>query len=234
MLLNLACALALVAACGARVDVAAPPATSSGAGGGEGCDETPCKLTLPQCGCPDGQMCAIQGDVVACTFEPPGAPGWNQPCDAICAAGFTCLKTGEGPAAPGICHKLCDDDRDCGVGGLCALEVTGTQATVAACSVVCDLVALDSCPEDSKCIAAQETAAPERWYTFCSASGAAMAGDACAVQKDCAAGLFCVGVDAIDQCVPWCHLATPDCASGSCVALDPPLVVNDLEYGFCL
>jgi hypothetical protein len=174
-------------------------------------------------------MCSIEGSVLQCVPEPQSAPGWNQPCNGRCAPGFFCLRA-EGDDV-GLCHKLCEEDLDCGEGGICALEID-VSPPLKACAYVCDLT--DACPNpDTKCTAAQEETGG-RWYTFCDASGAAQVGESCRLWSDCAAGLSCASVNGDDRCVLWCHVATADCPSGTCLPMDPPLVVQGVEFGFCL
>jgi hypothetical protein len=162
-----------------------------------------------------------------------GVPGWNEACEDRCAPGFFCLKAAASDEL-GICHRLCDADIDCGAGGICALPIPLATGELEACAFVCDLTDADACPHpNTSCTAAQDEAG--RWYTFCAPSGAAQAGESCGPSMLCASGLSCVDVDGSPQCVAWCHTAAGDCADGeSCIPSDTPILVGDIEFGFCL
>ncbi len=206
-------------------------------GGGEGgampaCEEDPCKLTEPQCGCSTGEQCTVVGAVVTCGPEGDVAPG--EAC-GTCTPGHYCLNNLTGGAP--ICHRFCDDDDDCsGPGALCIYPLSGGLATL--CSQNCDPVSDTGCEVASmKCDIAQEAGGDMRWFTRCTGSGTIEQGGICTNGNQCAKGLGCFGLQGrTDQlCLTWCKVASPNCPTDTqCASFTTPILVGTLEYGACV
>src|SRR5436853_39287 len=74
------------------------------------CAESPCKLVSPQCGCPMGQACVVDGSGMRkCT--PAGNAQIGDACSANneCVEGGVCLAT---VGAPTTCFEFCDNDNE--------------------------------------------------------------------------------------------------------------------------
>jgi hypothetical protein len=209
--------------------------TTSSSSTGTPCEEQPCKLTAPQCGCAAGERCLLnQSGMRECGAE--GSSAVGDAC-GTCQAGGQCLTT-QGMA---MCRAYCDDDSQCnGPGGLCALEVNdgmgGTWADKF-CSENCDPVSGTGCaPATAKCEIGQESDGQMRFFTLCTGSGAGTQGAVCTDTGDCAAGYGCFNAGTL-QCLKWCSpFINPTCPGiAVCSAFAPPgILVGTVEYGACL
>ena len=228
----------LAAACAAGGDDPITVGVTAGAGGGAGggtsdCDEEPCKLVAPQCGCNTGERCTLAGDPGTRACVPEGDKSVTQACGE-CTTGLMCIDNGTD--APPMCHQFCAADSDCG-GALCVIEIDEGLAKL--CSHNCDPIAGSGCAEaTTKCDLFQEPVDENRWYTLCGAVGGGTQGDACTATKECAAGFGCVPVTVENStqllCVEWCDIANPACGAGTCEPFTEPILVGEKEYGACL
>ncbi len=208
-----------------------------GSGGSATCAESPCKLTSPQCGCPEGQQCTVHEDLGAriCAPEAPSPPGSGEPCDGLCEPGQFCLDTG----GQSICHVFCEGDGACEPpGGLCALPLqdpTGEPvADAQLCSINCDPLTSDGCASGTKCVLGQEEEPPGRWFTECITGGSSSHGEACTSWHDCTVGA-CVNVGGNSRCLDWCDVDSPACpADSSCMSYSSPMEIGGVEYGTCV
>lgn len=211
----------------------------SGDGGGQGgavtCEEDPCKLTLPQCGCAAEQMCAlIPAGGRECIDAGTVAPG--ETCAAgQCTPGHVCVDNQTN--GPPFCHEFCDADDDCSPpGGLCVLTVGNDADPV--CSQNCDPISGVGCSiSGMKCDLGQEAGGQMRFFTRCTGAGTLGQGEICTSQSQCAAGLSCFNINGQPdkQCLTWCNPASPNCpVSTTCGSFGPPILIGVLEYGACL
>ncbi len=208
--------------------------SSSSGGGGPPCGESPCKLTLPQCGCDPGFKCTIDSDERICgpVDSQPKQVGEQCTADHECAAGSICWTMG---GAISLCHEFCDGNGDCSPpGGQCLIEFVNQNQTVTgqACTMNCDLVSSAGCiPSTAKCAALW---AGSSWATLCVGAGTGTQGTPCNDTSDCASGLGCLNTGQAMFCLTWCMVANPTCPTGQCHQLNPGLLVGSVEYGACL
>lgn len=211
--------------------------TSTGGDGGHGgwpCDEDPCKLTEPQCGCPPGEKCDFSSTGRQC--ETDGTVGGGEACTGNnCLAGHICLQY-VGP--PSICYEFCNDDSDCvAPGGQCVLTVESGSYSESVCSFNCDPITSVGCSvAGMKCDIGILTGPPEEIFTMCVPSGAGTHGSACADIVDCGPGYSCFTLDSVEQCLQWCNMAAPSCSTVGtiCNGLTTPIIVGSIEYGVCV
>lgn len=208
---------------------------SGGSGGSEPCPEDPCKLTLPQCGCPQGQKCTFHSTQGAYCIDDGTIDGGEECLGSGCKAGYFCVGY-VGP--PQTCHQFCADDGDCEApGGVCILEVSGSGGSAASttlCSENCNPVTGVGCPVvGMKCDALLDEGPPERTFTMCLPAGTGTQGQTCSGLGDCAQGLSCFTVGSDHLCLTWCDRSNPQCPVGSCNSLSTPAIVGSTEYGVC-
>jgi len=209
--------------------------------GGEGgappaCEDDPCKLVVPQCGCDPGDKCTISGSAeIAC--GPDGTEAIGAPCGAAdCAAGGICL----GSATVGYCAQFCDEDSECGA-NICTVQLNdgagGTIPEVALCSSNCDPSTASGCPAGLGCVLGQEATGLQRFFFMCFAAGNNLEGEACTTAADCAVGYGCYNNGTIDACFKNCNVNTPACGIQTCFALNDqnmqPVFVNGYALGVC-
>jgi hypothetical protein len=208
---------------------------------GEPCSEQPCKLVEPQCGCPDGEACSIDGANERACVEA-GSVAWGAPCDAgqLCAPGLMCVGYATGKLS---CAKFCDTDAECEApGGLCAINLDdgngGDVPNVALCSDDCNLVTNAGCQvAGTSCqIGLRDMTDP---FTLCAPSGTGVQDTMCTDNTGCAPGFICLTTTAMDErCFQWCDVANPTCPGGLvCQQLEisagVPLVIGSTSYGAC-
>jgi hypothetical protein len=228
--------------------------TSTGATGGSGgsttttggttttmCDEAPCKLVAPQCGCPDGEMCSIKntGDI-AC--HAPGTKQLDEECVGLygCDAGLLCLNAS---STKSVCGKYCDDDSQCS-GGLCLIELTDPSNPpqslpgVTLCTDDCSPLTNAGCQANLglSCQIGQEQTGQMRTFTICSGSGSGAQGSTCVDSEDCAVGSACFTLsDNSLVCLKYCNVGNPVCpGAAACSPFSEPLIYKGIEYGACL
>jgi len=216
------------ASCDDGVELVSAPAPPSD------CAE-PCELTLPQCGCPAGQMCGYNAGQLGCFNA--GTVGLGEPCEgASCAAGLPCLSF---IAPPGHCYAYCDQDSDCeGDGGRCHIVLNRQQddAPARVCSVGCDLLTGAGCSgDDTKCFAFRSSDNID--FTACAPAGATALGATCTSSSECAGGQLCLQPDGATEktCLLFCEMAASDCPMGyECASLTPTILVELTVYGACV
>ena len=197
------------------------------------CDEDPCKLTLPQCGCAADEMCGLHpvGGVQCMAI---GMTPLGENCVAGgCEPGHVCVNNNTG--APPFCHKFCDDDMDCsGPGALCVLEI-GTEM-LPACSQNCDPVSSVGCDApNTKCDLAQHVATMT-FFTRCVGEGNFTQNEICNSSWQCQIGMGCFNITGQmeRECLTWCNLDNPVCPTmTNCGPLNPPVVIGTVTYGAC-
>jgi hypothetical protein len=202
---------------------------------GGACTETPCKMLLPQCGCPTGQGCyADDQGARACLAA--GKIGEAQVCtdDTACIPGYACREKKKEGVAVLICERMCLVDADCkGDGSLCTDQ---PKKGFKGCSISCNPVAQTGCGTGSKCVItvlpSQET------YTDCSPlGGTKQQGATCTLgSNQCAPGLFCVGDQKPSGLVTFCAkycTSTADCPQGTTCEAKQALKNSTTSYGAC-
>ena len=209
-----------------------------GQGGGPSCDEDPCKLVAPQCGCPSGEKCTLDAaGERAC--GPSGTAAFNAECGATdCVEGAICL----GEASVGYCAPFCAADTDCDGTNICAVKLGdgngGTIPNVSMCSSSCNLASAAGCPTGLGCILAREDAGAERFFTMCFAAGTATSGSCANNPGICAPGYGCYNDGTGDKCFQNCNVASPQCNTGTCGPIQDELMqqvtVNGFSLGACL
>jgi hypothetical protein len=211
--------------------------SSSGAGGLGGsstCDEDPCKLIAPQCGCGADEACSISGSGSRqCVLAGPVAAGFE--CDAqnYCEPGSVCIGFDGGPT---ICAQFCAGDDECEApGGKCAVTINGFPDDPV-CSENCNLITNVGCSVGGTSCQYDVTGAIP--FTACRASGAKQQGDSCSLTSECAPKHLCAGEGA-NECRMWCDFALPDCpantvCSAAEVAPGTPLIIGTVTYGTCV
>lgn len=217
----------------------ASTSTTTGMGGSGGfddnCSEDPCKLTLPQCGCPPGDRCALQpGAVPERVCAPDGDKAIGEECNGDCSAGALCISLGAMPNPVSLCRKHCESDAECSnPGGLCVLSLNNSDELF--CSENCLPDSNAGCDAAAKCAIAQEPDGLQRYFTVCANPGPGTQGSACAGNiDDCAATFTCVNDGTSDFCAKYCQVNNPSCPVGTqCFSLAEPQVINNVEYGVC-
>lgn len=212
-----------------------------------GCGESPCKLVAPQCGCPSGQGCYIDGTGSRlCTTA--GANGAGNACSGLssCVPGHLCININSEGGSTAVCAEFCNLDSDCDSGGLCVITLDdgsgGSLPGIKLCTNACDPVAQTGCRSGAYCDVFRESAGAMRYFTDCTApaAGTGTQGTACASPDDCQSGFACIDPDGStgampQQCMHWCNRSTGSgCAAGeTCFGFDPALDAGGTEYGVC-
>ena len=220
--------------------------TSSSSSSGSTCP-SPCKLTLPQCGCSGGDACTVENYEITCS--PPGPDAVNQACGTatgdVCQAGNACVGAS---AAVGQCLKFCEGDGDCqSFGGLCAIELldgpnsTTTIPGVTLCTPGCNPLTNAGCPSGTKCDLGREQTGQQRWFGICTDKGTKTQGQACNPNvQDCAPSYTCIDPDGFGSvCLKYCNADLLTGCSGiqSCYGLQDqqtqPIVLGSMSIGVC-
>jgi hypothetical protein len=209
---------------------------------GPSCSESPCKLTVPQCGCDVDEQCTI-GENLARTCAPEGSVGPGQACDAdtSCGTGSLCVGFGSGPLT---CHAFCEVDGDCtGVGSRCVLTLGdgmgGEVDGVAMCSTPCNLINNAGCNIAGTACRLNLITGDDVPFTNCDLAGSTVYPDNCSTQDDCAVGHVCwPSSSGGNRCFQWCNVDAPTCpGQTTCQAVDvvegTPLVLGGISYGLC-
>jgi len=204
------------------------------------CRESPCGLS-PNCGCPAGQKCSLDGHPPARTCKPAGAGSRGSTCegDDDCAAGYVCMSTSSA-ATIGACFAFCNGPGDCpGDGSVCMAFGDGGVPVEGArvCSYSCDLVTNVGCPTGHGCDLYQYDAngdtVSDQDVTNCNSDiGLGRQDSACARENGCAAGYFCYLTEGL--CLGYCYVGISMCAAGhECISFEPPAVIGSKEVGAC-
>ena len=216
-----------IAAADATVDTGAADSSLPDAGP---CDESPCRLVSPQCGCAAGQACQRPGGddpLRACVA--PGLAGVNEACrgNLDCETAAVCVATG---FTEGLCTEYCASGADCAT-GVCAELVVMTE-DIGACVIDCDPVSGVGCGGAAGCGVGLTREVPSRAFAYvpiCSDPALPSIGDACPMFL-CGPNLVCEG----DVCRRVCDRPMGICPTGeSCRALSPVLMVRGREVGVC-
>jgi hypothetical protein len=195
------------------------------------CDQEPCRLVSPQCGCPCGLACVLTSEGRKCTT--PGTNGLGEACseNSDCEPGLACLGSNGGNA----CTPYCDTDAQCTASVCWAGSVPGTGA----CPHACNLATQTGCPAGQDCFSLRGPSIDDGTIVRSALCGIKPAsgspGTDCTNESNtnwiCGPGLLCVN----NRCEEYCDLAAPSCPSGqSCTRFSPTLQVGDIEYGACL
>jgi hypothetical protein len=209
--------------------------TTGGMGGMGGtpipCDDDPCKLTLPQCGCTADQKCDYNSNAGTRSCVADGTiPAQGECAGDNCAAGALCLNL----YSLSTCHAYCDSDMDCqGGGGKCLMTINGDMGNQMFCSDNCDPVSSVGCNvPGSKCIGSLTTM--NVGFSVCVGSGSGTQGQPCSLPNNCAAGFQCVNDGMTDLCARYCNMASPQCMGiEQCIGFNTPLLIGSIEYGVC-
>jgi hypothetical protein len=209
-------------------DAAQPDAGTEDAG--PPCDELPCRLVLPQCGCGRGLVCQRPfGDDPRRSCVAPGTRVLGETCgnNVECAGGLVCVAGG---GTVGICELYCASRADCRETTYCRELVVMTE-DIGSCATECDPVSNTGCPSPLGCALGIARTVPEREFIdtgFCTAGGPAI-GEACPMFI-CEGGGTCVD----GTCRRVCDVASPVCAGGAtCRSFAPPTILRGREVGFC-
>lgn len=216
------------------IDAAAPDAGGSDAGSfdaGPPCEEMPCRLVLPQCGCAGGLVCQRPfGDDPRRSCVAPGTHVLGETCmnNIDCAAGLVCVAGG---GTVGICELYCASSDGCRDTTYCRELVVMTE-DIGSCATECDPVTNTGCPMPLGCALGIARTVPEREFIdtpYCTAAGAAV-GEPCPMFL-CAGGGTCID----GTCRRVCDVAAPSsCPVGtSCRSFSPPTIIAGREVGFC-
>lgn len=203
---------------------------------GPPCDETPCGL-IPNCGCPTGQKCSVTGTTHERQCVDAGTGTAAEPCerDDECEAETFCARMfSPAGADEAICFGFCRDEGDCpGDASICLRGLA--PETVGYCTIGCDLLTSEPCPDGSKCKWLRTTTDVD--YTDCIADvGAGLMGSSCTGEDQCAPGYFCSGST---TCIGYCRISpAPDtctfgCSQFSISGSPVDLVFDGVSYGYC-
>ncbi|MBW2263583.1 MAG: hypothetical protein JRG91_16600 [Deltaproteobacteria bacterium] len=200
------------------------------------CDETPCGL-LPNCGCPPGRKCAINSETDERHCIVAGAGTEADPCEdnGDCDEETVCIRlysyAGETEA---LCHRYCESSDDCPGDAAVCRGVLPSEPEIGICSIGCDLLTSDPCPDGTKCKWLETSLGV--WYTDCIADvGTGMMGNSCTTEEHCARGYFC----SEGTCVGYCRISpAPDTCTFGCrqfsIGGSPAdLIFDGVSYGFC-
>lgn len=208
-----------------------------------GCAESPCRLLNPQCGCPAGSGCYLNGSMRTCASA--GSAGEGTTCTSVnsCQPGLICLNVSRDMAVvTNMCMRFCATDANCvGAGSNCIYTIDdgmgGSVPGVTVCSRSCNPITSVGCVAGSSCQIFQETAAPMGFFTDCLAPvGPGTQFDPCTDATDCARGFTCVGMPG--RCLAYCDEPNTWPAAGcpfdqACYGFTTPLVIGSTEYGVC-
>jgi hypothetical protein len=194
------------------------------------CSESPCKLVSPQCGCPSGQSCQLNGTSRACGSVGTLREGDSCTSNSSCAAGLHCadVSTQTGTSAS-VCSRYCTTDSDCsGFGSVCAWPAAAGSSQ-GVCTISCDPIWQTGCDNGFKCDIFSASAT--RHFTECvKPPGTRFEYQSCVDQTDCGPGTVCISDG---YCRLYCQSDT-DCTFGDiCYAFSPSVTISGEPYGFC-
>jgi hypothetical protein len=157
------------------------------------------------------------------------AIGTVQPYSACvplqCTAGYQCVA--------GVCKQFCESKSDCITGGDCVPMKDSSTGKVIVGQAICTANCLLHDP-GGVCGAGVNCTFNSGGFTTCVVSGNGTTVGSCPGLNaaECAPGYGCFGGG---NCRPWCRTQFDDCPSGEvCIATDPPTLVNNEPYGYCL
>lgn len=191
------------------------------------CDEDPCQLIAPQCGCQVGSGCYVNTSSLR-YCAPSGDVEADGRCSRLtdCVSGSSCLSL---DPAIGTCQPYCEADEDCddreGCFGLVP-DVTG------ACSTDCDPVTGAGCASPFECVALVSLLhTGERAIgNFCARSGDLLHGAPCgSLFGECQVGHICMDGSCQELCPP-----DGSCSGGlSCEPFGTPWPIYSGEFWMC-
>jgi hypothetical protein len=183
--------------------------------------------------CPSGQGCWLYQNETGAWLGQCAAAGTATTTNTCiedpwaCASGYDC--------SLGNCRKYCKiGGSDCPSGQSCRPHRTSASVggvTWGLCTQDCSLFPQSGCATGEKCqpgVFADEKNATIG-YSDCVKAGTVGQGDDCNSFADCVAGsTYWYGV-----CKSVCRTGTSDCASGTCVPLNPGVRTSGAELGAC-
>ena len=190
-----------------------------------------CDLVPVDPACTADETCDIVSGSDRC--RPVGDKLQGETCGGpnACGDGLHCSDSIGRSRAQRMCRRLCGDHGDCqeGAGSRCAPAFN--EPTVDVCSVHCNPVTGDGCPDGMGCTIRPTPTGG--FHTECHRAGLGRNGDACSDIVDCATGFTCGGMA---QCTPWCRVGNDGPCPGSmrCVSYRTPLQIGAANYGTCL
>lgn len=200
------------------------------------CEEQPCKLLAPQCGCSPDRQCSINEAGERACIAKGTAPIGGSCVNEECTPGSMCL----GPTANALsCLEFCADDGDCeGPGGICYFTIDdgngGAVPGATLCTQNCDPASNTGCAPGLGCQAVRDMTTMEQ-FTFCAQAGAGTDLAPCTNGfTDCAPTFGCFTKNAEDICLQWCQVGGAGCSGGlTCYSLTTPMMIGSTEYGVC-
>jgi hypothetical protein len=193
------------------------------------CDESPCRLVAPQCGCLAGAACYPAGTGARCAL--PGTTPVGEPCltHLDCLPGLGCVANAPDPTVTRLCRRLCLVGLDC-PSGTCA---TGSVERAGVCTDECDPLTDTGCSAGLSCylitVERVDDMATVR-AAACAEAGTAADGEPCDEATRCQGGLVC-DRDTM-TCVPLCELGST-CPSPYTFCSPSGLFIDDVEVGVC-
>ncbi len=194
------------------------------------CDESPCRLVAPQCGCATGTVCQRPGgDTTLRACVAPGPAAVNEAClgNTGCEEAAVCVATG---FSSGLCHAYCASGADCAT-GVC-IELVVVSEDIGACMHSCDPVAGSPCAGGAGCGLAYTRKVPSRdlaFSTLCRDTALPALDQACP-EFLCGPALVCES----GSCRQVCELPGGTCpGTFTCRGLSPAAMVEGREYGYC-
>jgi subtilisin-like proprotein convertase family protein len=221
---------------------AAPPPPPNEAGG-NACVGAVGECTVaPQCGCAQGENCAVTNPATGATrCVTAGDVEPYAPCsetDGQCAAGYACVS--------GVCKRTCEgagDSCDEGADGSCEQVTVAGEAAPGyrICQRTCDPVepthaseSFAPCGAGANCVPGPDGVSACIGATLAGVEDAPCAGEGGPDAEGCAPGLACVDLPDGPVCQKSCDLAGSDCGAGqSCVPYASPVGAADREIGYC-
>ncbi|MBW2454540.1 MAG: hypothetical protein JRI68_08515 [Deltaproteobacteria bacterium] len=205
--------------------------TTSGTGGTEPpCEEDPCKLVPPQCGCDPVEKCALNPADGTRSCIADGTVDVGDECSANCKAGGLCLTW----SSFSQCFKYCATDDDCsGFGSICIMQLQDYPERF--CSVNCDPPSGNGCDVAGTKCEALYSQDDLKWFTLCAMAGTGTQLADCATNglQDCADGYGCFNDGNQDVCLQYCNMDSPSCAAGTCQDISNPIMIGSAHYGVC-
>jgi cysteine-rich repeat protein len=180
------------------------------------CVDPVCDLH-PQCKCPGGQKCSLQGTARVCTIAGTGGAGHPCTADTDCDRGFDCVNAG----SVSVCMQYCSGTGACagGRGALCLFDLlSGGNPIPGAriCSIACEPVSSTGCPAGQACRLGYNSSSG-LCFTDCWGGVGTSTGACDTTSQFCPRGWFCSSASG-NLCRKYC-LRDEDCqgvGSGVC------------------
>lgn len=200
----------------------------------------PCNV-VTQCGCPDGEKCALRMEEGVPPIEecvPAGSGRHLAPCtpgEDDCAPGAQCFELWAGEAS---CLAFCYSDFDCSESHPCELSLTGVDGYLVctdAYASACDLFTGTGCRSGDACTVTvrplpDRLCAPPAWHTglMCGPAGETPPGGDCTTEP-CVLGAGCHELaHGRPTCYRYCHLGdwSRDCEDLPGTSCEATLLVS--------